>query len=139
MKAFIFQQIVDLYGNAPYTEALKGSAVLFPKFDDQKTIYEGLIKDLDSAITYIKANPFTGAGAAADVVFKGNSTRWIQFANSLKLRILIRQSRIAGRSAYIIAEINKAAAATEGFLPTGVDVGINPGWLATAGKTNPYL
>jgi hypothetical protein len=51
---------------------------------------------------------------------------------------LIRQSRIAGRSAYIIAEINKAAAVTEGFLPAGVDVGINPGWLATAGKTNPY-
>lgn len=138
MKAFIYQQIVDAYGNAPYSEALKGSENLFPKFDDQKAIYEGLIKDLDSAIVDIKANPFTGAGGASDVAFKGNSTRWIQFANSLKLRILIRQSRIAGRSAYIIAEINKAAAVTEGFLPAGVDVGVNPGWLATAGKTNPY-
>jgi Starch-binding associating with outer membrane len=138
MKVFIFQQIVDVYGNVPYSEALKGSAILFPKFDDQKTIYEGLIKDLDSAITYIKANPFNGAGSAADVLFRGNSTNWIQLANSLKLRILIRQSRIAGRSAYIIAELNKAAASTEGFLPTGLDVGINPGWLATAGKTNPY-
>ena len=137
MKAYIFQQIVDVYGNAPYSEALKGGSLLFPKFDDQKSIYEGLIKDLDTAIVYIKANPFTGTGAATDVAFKGNDQKWIQFANSLKLRILMRQSRIAGRDAYIIAEINKAAATTEGFLPAGVDVGVNPGWLATAGKTNP--
>jgi hypothetical protein len=139
MKVFLFQQIVDAYGNAPYSQALKASENLFPAFDDQKAIYEGLIKDLDSAIVDIKANPFTGLGDAADVAFNGNNnTRWIQFANSLKLRILIRQSRISGRSAYIIAEINKAAAVTEGFLPAGVDVGINPGWLATAGKTNGF-
>jgi Starch-binding associating with outer membrane len=137
MKAYIYQQIVDVYGNAPYSEALKGGSLLFPKFDDQKSIYEGLIRDLDTAIVYIKANPFSGSGAAADVALKGNDTRWIQFANSLKLRILMRQSRIAGRDAYIIAEINKAAATTEGFLPAGADVGVNPGWLATAGKTNP--
>jgi hypothetical protein len=137
MKAYIFQQIVDCYGNAPYSQALKGSAVLTPSFDDQKAIYEGLIKDLDTAITQIRANNFKGATSLADVAFKGNKDRWVQFANSLKLRILMRQSRITGRDTYIIAEINKAAATAEGFLPAGVDVGVNPGWLATAGKTNP--
>jgi hypothetical protein len=136
MKALIFQQIVDTYGDAPYTEALKGVEVLTPKFDKAADIYKGLIKDLDSAILLVKANPFPGAGAAADIAFKGNSTRWIQLANSLKLRILIRQSRVAGIDAYNIAEINKAAATTEGFL--SVDFGVNPGFLATAGKTNPY-
>jgi Starch-binding associating with outer membrane len=136
MKAYIFQQIVDCYGNAPYSQALKGSDLLTPAFDDQKSIYEGLIKDLDSAIVELKANPFAGATSSADVAFKGNNTRWIQFANSLKLRILMRQSRVAGRDAYIIAEINKAVA--DGFLPAGVDVGVNPGWLATDTKTNPY-
>lgn len=137
MKAYIFQQIVDCYGNAPYSEALKGSEVLTPKFDDQKAIYEGLIKDLDDAIALIKANEFSGAGGGADVALRGNNTRWVQFANTLKLRILIRQSRITGRDAYIIAEINKAAAEADGFLSAGGDVGINPGWVASAGKTNP--
>ena len=137
MKAYIFQHIVDVYGNAPYREALQGGNNLFPKFDAQKDIYEGLIKDLDTAITLTRANPFEGTGPAADVAFKGDNTKWIQFANSLKLRILIRQSRIAGRDAYIIAEINKAAADPDGFLSAGGDVGVNPGWLATAGKTNP--
>jgi hypothetical protein len=140
MKAYIFQQIVDCYGNAPYSEALKGSTVLTPKFDDQKEIYENLIKDLDSAIADLQANDFSGVTSSKDVTnFKGNNERWIQFANTLKLRILIRQSRIAGRDAYIIAEINKAiASSADPFLPAGVDMSVNPGWLATDGKTNPY-
>jgi hypothetical protein len=135
MKAYLFQQIVDCYGNAPYSQALKGSEVLTPAFDDQKSIYEDLIKQLDTAIALTKANAFRGATGAADVAFKGNNTRWVQFANSIKLRILMRQSRISGRDAYIIAELNKLSA--DGILPAGTDVGVNPGWLATAGKTNP--
>jgi hypothetical protein len=137
MKAYLFQQIVDTYGDAPYSDALKGVASLTPKFDKGQDIYNGLIKDLDTAIVALKANAFPGSGTAADVAFGGSTTRWIQLANSLKLRILIRQSKIAGRDAYIIAEINKAAAVSEGFLTTA-SFGVNPGFLATAGKTNPY-
>jgi hypothetical protein len=139
MKAMIFQQIVDVYGNAPYSDALKGAGSLAPKFDDHKAIYEGLIKDLDSAIAVLKspAGSFPGTSSSFDVVFGGNKTNWIRLANSLKMRILIRQSRITGRDAYIIAEINKAAAVAEGFL-TSADAGVNPGYLASTGKTNPY-
>jgi hypothetical protein len=143
LKAYVYQMLVDLYGNVPYTDALKGAGSLAPKFDDQKAIYEDLIKVLDTAITVLKANPLAAAYAGSDIVFGGGgaaaaATKWIQFANSLKLRILIRQSRIAGRDAYIIAEINKAAATTEGFLPNGLDVTSNPGYVASAGKLNPF-
>jgi len=34
MKAYIFQQVVDCYGNAPYSDAFKGSNSITPKFDD---------------------------------------------------------------------------------------------------------
>lgn len=142
LKAYVYQILVDLYGNVPYTDALKGVGSLAPKFDDQKVIYEDLIKVLDTAITILKANPLQSAFAGSDIVFGASAstaaTRWVQFANSLKMRILIRQSRIAGRDAYIIAEINKAAATTEGFLPLGVDVGVNPGYVASTGKMNPF-
>jgi hypothetical protein len=142
LKAYVYQMLVDMYGNVPYTEALKGTSVLAPKFDDQKFIYEDLIKVLDTAITVLKANPLPTTLAGSDIIFGASAstaaTRWIQFANSLKLRILIRQSRITGRDAYIIAEINKAAATTEGFLPLGVDVGSNPGYVASTGKMNPF-
>lgn len=142
LKAYVYQQIVDMYGNAPYTDALKGTASLAPKFDNQKDIYEDLIKVLDTAITVLRANPLASAVAGSDIVFGSSAstaaTRWIQFANSLKLRLLIRQSRITGRDSYIIAEINKAAATAEGFLPNGVDVGSNPGYVASSGKLNPF-
>jgi hypothetical protein len=143
LKAYTYQIMVDLYGNIPYTDALKGSSSLAPKFDDQKAIYEDLIKVLDTAITILKANPLPPNATGSDIVFGGGgaataATKWIQFANSLKLRILIRQSRMTGRDAYITAEINKAAATTEGFLPNGLDVTANPGYVASAGKLNPF-
>jgi hypothetical protein len=149
MKAYIFHQLVDLYGNIPYTDALKGLGSLAPKFDDQKAIYDDLIKQLDEAIVDIKANPFTGVYGGSDVTASadlsvptsnngGNQTKWVRFANSLKLRLLIRQSKMAGRDSYIITEINKAAASTEGFLAFNTDFGVNPGYVAAAGQTNPW-
>ncbi|HTE10010.1 MAG TPA: SusD/RagB family nutrient-binding outer membrane lipoprotein [Chitinophagaceae bacterium] len=137
MQAYIFQELVDCYGNIPYTDALKGAGGLAPKFDNQKVVYESLVKLLDDAIADLKANTFDAISSAADIVYKGSAVNWTRFANSLKLRILIRQSRIAGRDAYIITEINKAAAVTEGFLATGQDVGSTPGYLAATSQTNP--
>ena len=143
LKAYVFQMLVDIHGNVPYTDALKGLGSLAPKFDDQKAIYEDLIKMLDTAVTILKANPLLGLYSGSDIVFGSGgassaATKWIQFANSLKLRILMRQSRMTGRDAYIIAEINKAAATTEGFLPAGLDVTSSPGYVASTGKLNPF-
>lgn len=137
MQAFQFQKLVDLYGNIPFSEALKGVAKLAPKFDDQKAVYEGLITLLDNGIKDVKANAFPSAFTASDVLFKGSQTNWVKFANSLKMRILMRQSRISGRDAYITAEINKIVAEGTGFL-TGADAGVNPGYTASAGQINPF-
>jgi len=139
MKAYIFQELVDCYGNVPYTDALKGAGSLAPKFDDQKTVYEGLITLLDDAIADLKANAFDAVSTAADIsTFKGNNANWIKFANTIKLRILIRQSRIPGRDGYITTEINKAAATAEGFLGIGQDAGSTPGYVAATSQTNPF-
>jgi len=90
------------------------------------------------AIVDIKANPFASAFTSSDIVFKGNTTKWARFANSLKLRILMRQARISGRDAYIKTEINKIVSEGSGFI-TGEDVGVGGTgfFLATAGKLNP--
>ncbi|MFD2933594.1 SusD/RagB family nutrient-binding outer membrane lipoprotein [Spirosoma flavum] len=138
MKAMLYQQLVDMYGSVPYTEALKGGAILAPKFDDQKTVYESLITLLDEAIVDLKANVFSSAFTGSDIIFNGNVTKWAQFANSLKMRLLIRQSKIAGREAYIKTEINKIVTEGSGFI-TGAEVGVGgPSfYLATAGKLNP--
>jgi len=137
MQAFNYQKLVDLYGNIPYSEALKGVGKLAPKFDDQKTVYENLITLLDDGIKDVKANAIPSAFAASDIIFKGNNTNWVKFANSLKLRILMRQSRVSGRDAYITGELNKTIAEGSGFI-TGSDVGANPGYTAAAGQINPF-
>lgn len=143
MKAYLFQRLVDLYGNVPFTQALQAPAVLFPKFDNQKDIYEALIPMLDTAIANLKANPFQSAYVGGDVTTagslgQGSNTKWIKFANSLKLRILIRQDRIAGRDAYIIPQLQKVMQESNGFLGTGQDFGINPGYTTAAGQQNPF-
>jgi hypothetical protein len=138
MKSYIFASLVDMYGDIPYTEALKGKGALAPKFDNQQTVYEALITDLDAAIADVKANPFASAYAGADIVFSGNQSKWIKFANSVKLRILTKQSRITGRATYITTEINKIVTEGSGFI-TNEEVGVGGSsfYLATAGKTNP--
>ena len=139
MKAYLFGALVDMYGNIPYTDALKGTRALAPKFDDQKAVYEDLIKQLDSALIDIKANAFASAFSGADIIFKGNTTSWAQFANSVKLRLLMHQSRVSGKEAYITTELNKIVTEGSGFI-TGKEVGVGgPSfYIATAGKTNPY-
>ena len=68
MKALLFQQLVDMYGNVPFSDALKGVKSLAPKFDEQKAIYENLITSLDEAIVDIKANAFASAFSSSDIV-----------------------------------------------------------------------
>jgi hypothetical protein len=138
MKAYVYQALIDMYGSVPYTEALKGVGSLAPKFDDAKTVYEALITELDGAIADVKATPFASAYAGADLVFGGSTSKWAKFANSLKLRILMHQARIAGRDTYIVTEINKIVSEGSGFI-VGEEVGVGgPSFfVATAGKLNP--
>jgi len=90
MKVFLFQRIVDLYNNAPYSQALS-SANLFPGYDQAANIYPSLVNQLDSAINIIKNAPVTADNpGSSDALFAGNMTKWQLFANTLKLKILMR-------------------------------------------------
>ena len=142
MKAYLFQKLVDLYGDVPFTGALKATGNLFPQYEDQKAIYESLIPLLDSAIANLKANAFASTNTAPDISFAGslragNKNKWIKFANTVKLRILMRQSRIANRDAYIVTELKKIVAEGTGFLDAGQDMAVNPGYVQSTGKQNP--
>lgn len=131
MESFLFQRLVDMYGNIPYSEWGNVVEHITPKYDDAKTVYEGLIVKLDEAIADIKAATWPSS-SSADIVFKGDKTKWIQLANTLKMRILIRQSNIPGRDGYITGEINKIVAEGTGFLD--VNALVNPGYAKQPGK-----
>jgi hypothetical protein len=136
MMSHEFQQLVDIFGNVPYLDALQGTNIIQPTYEDAQTIYEDLINQIDSGINYIKVSQGAGVPAASDIMFDGDVTSWVQFANSLKLRILLRQTEISGRAAYIQSHINDIKSEGSGFLETDADV--NPGYLNSAGKQNPF-
>jgi len=137
MKAFHFQILVDTYGDIPYSEALGRSLLATPKYDDAKTIYEDLIVQLTDAIALIKNAPENVVVPGADdCMFGGDMETWIKFANTLKLRILVRQSDMTGRESYITTELGVINAEGSGYITT--DVGINPGFITgETDKQNP--
>ncbi|MCL8535567.1 SusD/RagB family nutrient-binding outer membrane lipoprotein [Chryseobacterium gallinarum] len=82
-EIFIWENLVDTYGDVPYSESFKPDENLTPKYDDAKTIYLDLIKRIDAATAMIKPS-VTGY---ADLVYGGNMNKWKKFANSIKLRL----------------------------------------------------
>jgi Starch-binding associating with outer membrane len=139
MKAYIFQNLVDCWGDVPYAEAFQtGTGNLKPKYEAQQTIYEALVTDLDAAMDLIQ-NASSDANAvlpAADIMYGGDMTEWQRFANTVKLRMLIHQADMAGRTSYITGEIAKSAA--YGYLGAGESALVNPGYVISAGKMNPF-
>ena len=142
MKVYVFQNLVDCYGNVPYSQALKGSAadqVLKPAYDDQKTIYEDLVLQLDAAMELINSSPADAEEVGDyDIVYHGDMSLWLKFANTLKLRILINQSDMANRSSYITTALATTPHTTADYIGLGEGAWSNPGYLNTADKMNPF-
>ena len=117
MKGYYYQLFTETFGMIPYTEA-SDPDIKLPKYDDQLTVYKGIIADLDQAIEIIGNNTEAGSGFGVlrenDVIFKGNMQNWKQAANSLKLRIALRAHGGAG----------------EDFSTTAVSEAISSGVLA---------
>lgn len=96
MKAFIFGNIADLWGDAPYTDALKGNLgggnFQYPQFDSQETIYLGIIDQLQQAAQIFASGSNEGITSENDLYFSGDVDKWHRFANSLLLRYYMRIS-----------------------------------------------
>lgn len=99
-KAHYMQYIVDLYGNAPYSQAWKPALTDTPTYDDDYSIYQDLITNLEDARALIAAaNPNAEDIASYDVMLSGDMIRWNEFANTLQLRLCMRMSELTGAQA----------------------------------------
>lgn len=133
MSALEYQRIVDQHGDVPYSEALLGSANLTPKYDSAPVVYQDLINKLDEAIALIDNAQFPlTLSASSDPLFAGNMANWKRFANTLKLRMLIRISDVSSLSSFVnekFASFNQ----TIGIITN--DAVVNPGYVKD--KPNP--
>ena len=90
-KSYAFSFLTDVYGDIPYSQALQGrdGAVYSPIYDSQEAVYDGILADLKRANELL--NP-AGFAIQGDIIYSGNILRWKKFANSLRLRYLLRIS-----------------------------------------------
>ena len=103
LRAWVFLYITDVWGDVPYSEALKGfevAASLTPKYDKQADIYAALLAQLEEANVAFSSTGNVGSG---DLIYGGDPSLWRKFANSLKLRILNRAAGTPWSFTYNIA------------------------------------
>lgn len=155
MKAYYMQMIVDLYNDAPYSEAFKGQNNKHPKYDKGKDIYKGLIGELNQALTLIDQTPENSTFNLVfteDPIFQASvptgqtvdtwRTFWKQMANTVKLKMLVRLSNCTDSEviAWRNAELQSMASLTTNvanFVTS--DVKINPGYsTASPTQQNPF-
>jgi hypothetical protein len=91
-RVLLFSFMTDFYGDVYYSEALKArEGILYPKYDKEQDIYNGLLAELDEASALITSGT-EDVSAPYDLMFAGDKAKWQKFANSLKLRLLMRAS-----------------------------------------------
>lgn len=86
LRAQAFQYLVDNIDQCPYTEALQGSANAMPAWDEGKTVYEGVLAELDAAEAAMTGETMT----VTDPMLNKNISQWKGYANALRLRMYMR-------------------------------------------------
>src|SRR5690606_8280782 len=141
-RAFYMQYIVDLYGDAPFTEMHQGAQNLTPGYDDDQAIYRDLVAQIDEAIMLIQnADGDDISVGSEDVVFNGAMSEWLKFANTLKLRLLVRESSLAqeGNDTDSDTYLHDQFATLVGVDFITSNVTINPGYNSSVdAQINPY-
>ncbi|HLU93167.1 MAG TPA: SusD/RagB family nutrient-binding outer membrane lipoprotein [Membranihabitans sp.] len=97
MRAYTFGMIADLWGAAPYDDALKAeesSEFFKPKYNDQKYIYTQILADLEEANNLLSGpqSSYSNIEPSQDLLYGGNVSKWRKFSNSLALRYNMRLS-----------------------------------------------
>lgn len=136
LSVLIWQNLVDHYGDIPYFDALKGNpsdgGILTPKYDDAKAIYDDLVVRLDADIDALSSTE--DEIGDEDLIYGGDLEKWVRMANSLKLRILMRQSITNGAEVgpKVIALIDNGI-----FIEDEADMAKIPFAGATGSNFNP--
>ncbi len=121
IKAYLYSQYVDLFGDVPFSEAnRKADGIFYPKFDKGADIYPQLFTMLDDGIADLGKAAGTVAPTTDDIIFGGKATKWINTANTIKLK-LYNQIRLVDPSvgtkiAALLASGNLISSTEDGFM-----------------------
>lgn len=114
LTAYTFGYLTDMYGDIPYSDALKDAASITPAYDKQQNIYPALISMIEAGVANVKSGTGTKPGSE-DVIYGGIMANWEKFGNSLKLRLLNHLSKVQPTAAadFLATNPNLISANTE--------------------------
>lgn len=114
LRSYVFSILTDNWGNIPFSEAIKGMEGNFtPIYDSQEAIYTAILQDLQQAEGLLaQGEPILGG----DIIYEGDIEKWRKFANSLRLRYLMRVSNRIDVSSEIQAILDSGM-----FIASNVD------------------
>ena len=131
MQAFHYAIFTDLFDKIPYSESLQGNTgILAPHYDEGQDIYNDLLARIDDALSKnftLITNTIIGSN---DYVFKGDMNKWKAFANTLKLKMYLRQTKVSNINGKLTECLNSPL----GF----VDEAKITGFTSEPGKRNPF-
>lgn len=95
MRSYIYSQLTDMWGDVPYSQALRADeGITTPVYDDQQAIYTdadtGIIATLRRAAATLSS---TTDRIEGDVLYGGDLDRWVRLANALQVRYTLRISK----------------------------------------------
>jgi hypothetical protein len=117
LKAWTFSYVSDMWGPIPFTEAMD-TRIPTPKYDDQKTVYEGVHAQLEEAIADMQKTA-ARRPTTNDLLFGGDMARWIKLARTVQAQLHLRLAYAPGENATDRA--NKALTALQQGLASNAD------------------
>jgi hypothetical protein len=111
----VFHRVTDYWGPIPYFQA--GIPAKTVPYDPQDKIYDDFFKRLSAAVAVLKTKTTEKPYGDFDLMYKGDVSKWIKFANTLRLRLALRISKVDPARAKTEAE----AAVADGTLATSPD------------------
>jgi len=122
LKAFTYSQLVDVFGDVPFSEASQlEDQVYNAKFDKGSEIYPQLFTLIDEGISDLSNTEALNLSEpdADDVIYKGNVDNWIKAANTLKLKLYTQIRLVQDVSSDVnklLTEGNLISSASESFV-----------------------
>ncbi|NNE30090.1 MAG: SusD/RagB family nutrient-binding outer membrane lipoprotein [Saprospiraceae bacterium] len=100
LKAYSMMTLVDLFGDVPFSDALKGSDSQNPTLDDDAAVYASALALLNEAKAHFATGE--GPGSLTDIFYGGDAGQWLKAVNSLIIRYNVT-TKLAGGSGSAVA------------------------------------
>lgn len=130
LAVYAWANLVENFGDIPYTEALNPGKYALPKYDKAETIYTDLINRLTTAIPNLTNSGF----GSIDPIYSGNNAKWKKFGYSLLLRMGVRVADVTSMATISQKAIKDAVAG--GVISSNSD-NAEIKYAATSPNTNP--